>query len=158
MWTNGDIDALLEEGKCIQKHLRNAYPAKTNETIARKFRDLMLQGKVQSALRYLSQNTNGGVLKLEDLILETTQDGETIQRSTKDILIEKHPHGMDPDASCLLEDEPEMANPITFEGLDAEAIKKAALHTHGAAGPSGLGCICLETIVLLVQSCLDQLL
>ena len=73
MWTNGDIDALLEEGKCIQKHLRNAYPAKTNETIARKFRDLMLQGKVQSVLRYLSQNTNGGVLKLEDLIPETTQ-------------------------------------------------------------------------------------
>ena len=52
--------------------------------------------------------------------------------------MEKHPQGMDPDASCLLEGEPEMANPITFEGLDAEAIKKAALHTHGAAGPSGL--------------------
>ena len=56
---------------------------------------------------------------------------------------ERYPDGKTPtwngsDASCLLEGEPEMANPITFEGLDAEAIKKAALHTHRAAGPSGL--------------------
>ena len=138
LWTKGDIDALLEEGRCIQKRLRNAIPPTSNEAIARKFRDLMLQGKVQSALRYLSQNTNGGVLKLEDLIPETTQDGETIHRTTKDILMEKHPQGKDPVASCLLEGEPEIANSITFDGLDAEAIKKAALHTHGAAGPSGL--------------------
>ena len=41
-------------------------------------------------------------------------------------------------ASCLIEGEPEKANPITFEGLDADAILQAALHTNGAAGPSGL--------------------
>ena len=50
LWTNGYIEALLEEGRCIQKRLRNAKHTTSNEAIARKFRDLMLQGKVQSAL------------------------------------------------------------------------------------------------------------
>ena len=41
-------------------------------------------------------------------------------------------------ASCLIDDGPEKANPMTFEGLGADAIRQAALHTKAAAGPSGL--------------------
>ena len=33
---------------------------------------------------------------------------------------------------------PNAVNPILFHSLDANAICQAALHTHGAAGPSGL--------------------
>ena len=98
----------------------------------------MLQGKVQNALRYISRNSNGGVLKLDDLIQVTTKDGECAQKSTRDILKEKHPAGKDPIAPCLIDGEPETVNPITFDGLDADAIRQAAVHTHGAAGPSGL--------------------
>ncbi len=36
-------------------------------------------------------------------------------------------------ACCLV-----ILNQPTLEGLDAEAIRQAAMHTHGAAGPSGL--------------------
>ena len=62
LWLDGDIQALLDEGKCIQKRLGKATSPSNNVAIARTFRDLMLQGKVQGALRYLSRNTNGGVL------------------------------------------------------------------------------------------------
>ena len=72
------------------------------------------------------------------IIQVTTKDGECTQKSTRDILKEKHPAGKDPIASCLIDGEPETVNPITFDGLDADAIRQAALHTHGAAGPSGL--------------------
>jgi len=78
------------------------------------------------------------VLKLEDLIPETTADGESILRSTRDVLKEKHPLGKDPDTCSLVNGEPEPVNPIVFDGLDADAIRHTALHTHGAAGPSGL--------------------
>ena len=105
---------------------------------ARNFRNLMIQGNVQAALRYLSRRTNGGVLKLDDMVSETTQSGETIQRSTEDILKDKHPSATNPEPDCLINGEFESVNNITFEGLDAEAIRNAALHTHGAAGPSGL--------------------
>ena len=138
LWLDGDIQALLDEGKCIQKRLGKATSPSNNVAIARTFRDLMLQGKVQGALRYLSRNTNGGVLKLEDLIPETTADGESILRSTRDVLKEKHPLGKDPDTCSLVNGEPEPVNPIVFDGLDADAIRHTALHTHGAAGPSGL--------------------
>ena len=37
-----------------------------------------------------------------------------------------------------MDGEPEPANPIIFNGLDADAIRQAALHTHGTAGTSGL--------------------
>lgn len=37
-----------------------------------------------------------------------------------------------------MDGESEPVNPITFNGLDADAIRHAAHHTHGAAGPSGL--------------------
>lgn len=137
LWLDGDVQALLDEGKCIQKRLGKATSPSNNVAIARTFRDLMLQGKVQGALRYLSRNTNGGVLKLEDLIPETTEDGESILRSTRDVLKEKHPLGKDPDTCSLVNNEPEPVNPIIFNGLDADAIRHTALHTHGAAGPSG---------------------
>ena len=73
-----------------------------------------------------------------DLIPETTKDGESILQSTRDVLKEKHPLGKDPEACSLIEGEPEPVNPITFDGLDADSIRHTALHTHGAAGPSGL--------------------
>ena len=68
------------------------------------------------------------MLKLEDLVPETTHDGESILRSTRDVLSEKHPPGKDPDACSLVDGEPEQVNPITFDGLDADAIRQAALH------------------------------
>ena len=138
LWTNGDIQELLDEGKCIQKRLGHAQSTSNDDATARTFHDLMLQGRVQSALRYLSRNTNGGVLKLEDLVPERCANGETILRSTRDVLKDKHPLGQDPDTCCLMDGEYEPVNSITFDSLDADAIRHAALHTHGAAGPSGL--------------------
>ena len=65
-------------------------------------------------------------------------DGEAVLRSTRDILKDKHPLGKEPDAYSLKDGEPEPVNPIIFDGLDADSVRSAALHTHGAAGPSGL--------------------
>ena len=97
----------------------------------------MLQGKTQGALRYLSRSTSGGVLQLDDLVPETTSDGESETRSVQDILKDKHPVGKDPSPGTLLNGDPEPVNPILFDGLDADTIRQAALQTQGAAGPSG---------------------
>ena len=52
------------------------------------FSKLMLHGKVQTALRYLSQHTEGGVLKPDYMIPEPDSDGTIHLRSTVDILLE----------------------------------------------------------------------
>ena len=95
----------------------------------------MLQGKVRSALNYLSRKTNGGVLQLDDLIPETN---ETLMRSTRDILNDKHPVGKVPPPSTLVDGIAEPTNPILFDELNSDSILQAAMHTQGAAGPSGL--------------------
>ena len=69
---------------------------------------------------------------------KTGKDSESILRSTREVLNDKHPLGKEPDACCLVDGESEPINSIIFDGLDADAIRHAALHTHGAAGPSGL--------------------
>ena len=111
-----------------------------DEAMARTFRDLILNGKVRDALRFLSRNTSGGVLKLDELIPEQTEGGETVMRSVQEILEGKHPEATIPASSTLLdnEDTPEPVNPILFDGLSPETILQSALHTQGSAGPSGL--------------------
>ena len=98
----------------------------------------MLQGKVQTAFRYLSQHTEGGVPKPDDKMPEPDSDGTIHLRSTVHILLEKHPVGKIVPECTLLNGTPNAVNPILFDSLDADAICQTALHTHRAAGPSGL--------------------
>ena len=100
LWLKGDIQALTNEGRCIQKHLQKAPSCDGDEATSRTFCKLMME--VQDALRYLFRNTSGGVLKLNDLIPMTMDNGESCSRSTFDILKEKHPPGKPPDPECLL--------------------------------------------------------
>ena len=136
LWKCGDIQSLLQEGRCIQRYLTNRSRPSDEGVIARNFGKMMEQGKVRNALQYLSRHTTGGVLSLDDLI--PGPDNEL--RSTRNILIDKHPAGKPPDPSSLLPGSTDLDpfNSIIFESLNADAIHLAAMHTHGSAGPSGL--------------------
>ena len=141
LWHKGDIQSLLEEGRCIQKHLHTSPRPSDDQVLARTFCRLMMQGEVQKALRHLSRKTSGGVLSLEDLVPVSNGNGngnQTHMRTTHDVLLDKHTPGASPVESSLLHDAPEPVNPIVFDNLNADAIHQAALHTNGAAGLSGL--------------------
>ena len=56
----------------------------------------------------------------------------------RDILSEKHPLGQPAHHDAIIDDDPPDVHPVLFESLDAGMIRSAALHTSGAAGPSGL--------------------
>jgi len=82
LWLNGELRALVNEGRCIQKHLRTGIGRKNDdEMIARIFRDLILNGKVRDAMRYLSRKTGGGVLQLDEMIPDRKEWDDTIMRS-----------------------------------------------------------------------------
>lgn len=52
LWKKRDIDALLDEAKTIQKKLpRNLSKQKNTEELARRFAYLILEGKINSAIR-----------------------------------------------------------------------------------------------------------
>ena len=73
LWKEGEIDILLREGRMIQKRLtkprRNDTPNK-----AKIFANLVLEGRINSALRYLSEQDSGGILPLTDEVMSHLQD------------------------------------------------------------------------------------
>lgn len=143
LWTDGDVDGLLVEGRCIQQHL--SFPNQSGATQengkGRKFNNLMSLGKVNEALRLISKQHPGKLLSLDQSIpCGQDENGVPICKSTRDILIEKHPQGKTPSPDALLSPdtvENLSYDPVLFDQITGDAIRLAALHTHGAAGPSG---------------------
>ena len=135
LWKSDDLNEILLEGKCIQKHLRKSGKYSDKVALAKSFQNLMSHGKVNKALRLLSPNPHSGVLGLDDVIPDSSQI--IPPRTTREILDEKHPPGKPASANSLLPGSPTPVNPILFENLNAEAIRNAALKTKGAAGLSG---------------------
>ena len=132
LWKDGDFQQLADESRTIQKRLLSRTAPSQSSVDGYIFNSLMSQGKVQSALRYLSRDQNNGVFGLDDIIPES--NGLT----TRDVLRQKHPNGTPASPESLLDGIPEPVNPITYFSLDSACILSAALHTHGAAGLSGL--------------------
>ena len=131
-WSDGLVSNLLSEGRTIQAYLRRGKKHRSQEDIMRTFTNLMLVGRVASAMRVLDENSSGGVLDLDAKVTE----GKTV----RDVLREKHPPAGDVNPEALVEPEqgPQPPHPILFERLTGESIKRAAMRTFGAAGPSGL--------------------
>ena len=133
LWKAGNLNEILSEGRCNQDRLPKFGKPRDKAAHARSFQKLMSRGKVNKALRLLSSNSSGGVLDLDEVIPDSNSP-----RTTREILVEKHPPGKPASTNSILQDTPTPVNPILFENLNAEAIRKAALKTSGAASLSGL--------------------
>ena len=89
-------------------------PYSTNiEAISKKFNNFLLTGNVNSAMRLLSENNNGGLLPINHEAVDVSDD-------------------------MLLEGPEILVEDYCFNDINANLIQKAALHTKGAAGPSNL--------------------
>ena len=64
-WKDSEINKLLREGRIIQSRIgkfRSSDPPDKSKVFAK----LVLEGQINSALRFLSESTSGGVLPLTD--------------------------------------------------------------------------------------------
>ena len=136
LWEVGDVAGLLDEGQCIQNHLPTLKNRSTDEqsddvsdTV---FSNLVLSGKIKSAIRYMAPSSSGGVLRMDDVV--DTSVGKTV----RDVLQEKHPLPRQPPPSVFLQDDPLPVNPILFERITPELIKKISRQMSGSSGPSGM--------------------
>ena len=136
-WEEGDIDSLMREGRTIQNHFRTNHgkrmeKADMDSHNVRSFTNLMLQGKVHSAMRFLSDNQGSGVLDLDENV--------DASKTVRDVLAEKHPSGREIKEEALIGngEEPPTPHPVLFEQLTGQSIRAAALRTQGSAGPSGI--------------------
>ncbi len=68
-----------------------------------------------------------------------TSSGDQLYCTVREVLVEKHPKGRPADSDVLLDyTERPCYDPVIFECLTCDMIKWASLHTHEAAGPSGV--------------------
>ena len=124
--------------KCLSKSPRLTSNVSATTLTSHTFRDLMEKGKVKNALRYLSSDHTGGILRMEDSVPVTNRNGDVIECSIQDVLVEKHPNGKPASPSALLSFTQSHVNPILFDQLNGELILKAAMRIQGAPGLSGM--------------------
>ena len=122
-WRNGEIESLLREGRMIQRRLlrsnKNDPPNK-----ARIFAKLVMEGQINSALRYLSKDDSGGVLPLTDDVVRQ--------------LRETHPDAQRAKLGSLLFGPVEDMPDSVYQEINGEFVREAAFRTKGSGGPSGV--------------------
>ena len=140
LWIQGDVDALLDEGRTIQQRLvsHSGFQSRLDDDhhISRRFVEHMLHGNVKTALNLLNTSEHSGVpLSLDKPVSPGDPSWLVI-----DELKKKHPVGRPAPSEVLLPPptRDSVCHPIVFDVLDGAAIRSAALRTKGAAGPSGL--------------------
>ena len=141
LWHKGDINALLHECRTIQQkfyQLKNR--KRTEDKLARTFEKMMMEGRVSAALRLISADENRGCLPLDEEVRQSFQT--------------KHPHAQPPQPSAIITPENNVPKPhsILFDRINAQLIRKTALRTNGAAGPSGLDAMAWRQICTSFQT------
>ena len=146
LWNKGDIDNLVSEGRTLQHQFLKSGKSKSVSdatSVARKFSQLMMSGKVKDALRLLSSDSDGKVLPLDSTVMNA--------------LIGKHPKKQPPVPSTLIGDLAEPPHFVLFDQLDAVHLRRVALKLHGAAGPSGLDASAWRRMCTSFQTASDDL-
>lgn len=135
-WEKGDINALVEEGRSIQCHLKpRPTSRKVQTSLANHFAKLMFKGGTAGAIHMLSSSSSGGVLHLHEQLDSTSGGPATVL----DALTKKHPSPQSPSSQAVIPGEPPLLpHPAYYDCLTANTIRQAALRTKGSAGPSGL--------------------
>ena len=139
LWGNGELNKLLEEVRAIQSHLPPInHDNNQSKNIARRFAELMAEGKIRAATRLLDNSGDGkaGVPLVPNDVIETSEGSCTV----RDALIKKHPPAQPYDPSTLHQPTNETLpfHRMLFESINATAIHTAALKTNGSHGPSNL--------------------
>ncbi len=97
---------------------------------AKRFASMVTEGKLGTALAHLEYDDPAGILNLDDTIGSDT---------VRDILIAKHPTVEPAHHDAIIQGNPPAPpHPIRFEMLTRGVVRRAALNTRGAAGPSGV--------------------
>ena len=122
LWQSGKFSELLSESLAIQKKLRSG--PSTSESTRKGFARLMMAGRVNSAMRLLSDSQSAPLEVTPDLVEKLQSKHPAAAPLSRDHLVSTLPA-------------PRFEN-STFDSLDGVAIKRASKSTRGGCGPSGM--------------------
>ena len=87
LWLEGHFLDLLKEGRDIQHRLSPHHHTTKDFQLPRSFANLMMEGKVNSAIQLLSNGSKGNVLTLNYL----ADHDDPSKGTVRDVLAQKHP-------------------------------------------------------------------
>ena len=129
---DSNLNDLVLEGRSMQKPLPRYLQSRNNQQLARSFNNLMLAYNMKPALRFITEQNKGDVLRLDDRV----NLPNIFVKRVGDLLIEKHPPCRPAIKETLIPVEAlPQVQPIIFKAIDASAIRSASLRTQGAVGP-----------------------
>ena len=112
---------------------------------------MVLEGKIQQAVRFVTERGQGGALKVDDMV--RGKDGT--ESSVYDILQSKHPDSISP-GEVAFEEYPEVPEMVTLD-ITSETVQKVASKLSGAAGPGGVDSMALQQWLLRFGTNSNQL-
>ena len=124
LWRKGDIEFILKEIRHIQSKSVSSKRPRSQEDRSRIFAKLVMEGKLNVALKFLDEDSGKGVLKLSESVIKE--------------LKEKHPDPAGISEEALLNGPIDYIPKCLFDAIDEQTVLKAALLTKGSAGPSGM--------------------
>ena len=135
LWNKGDVEELLKEARALQKRIRGKKGKKSHgKDKARLFADKIRKGKVAAATRTLETDGEmAGILPLDEATRKTLRD--------------KHPEAKTAHPDTKFQGQYQPPHPVIFQQITGDVVWKHALHTQGAAGPSGLDAAGWKTIL-----------
>ena len=124
IWKNKDVECLLNETRTIQKRFPPQQKPQTTEEKAKVFAKIVLEEKVNAAIRLPDDDTSSGVLPLSVDVIKT--------------LRQKRPDAKPSNDTMMLHGPFNHVNEIIFDGINVDLMRKCAIGTKGSHGPSGL--------------------
>ena len=70
LWLEGNFDALVRECRTIQSKLPSYSNNFPSGDLSKKFANLVLEGKINAAMRLLDTNYSSGLLSLSDKVID----------------------------------------------------------------------------------------
>ena len=99
-----------------------------------------MEGRIRAALRLLTNKTQTSLLSLDEVLYDNPTSPTV--KTVRDILEEKHLDANPTHADAILSGSNEdNFHPIVFKIITADAIRKCALQTEGAADSSGVDAV-----------------
>ena len=121
-WKEGEITSLLQEAKLIQDRLTSSRKPRSADDVAKIFARMILQGKTNAALKFISSESSPGVHQPTEAVFKELQN--------------KHPPPAPIRDNSLLYGPVNKVPANYFDNIDEQSIFKAAQLTKGAGGPS----------------------
>ena len=155
LWEEDKIEELVDEAECIQSHLPHSLKSsgrrrKVDGPSDTLFSKLVFEGKLNSAIRHLSEEPSG-ILSMDDHPVPGSE------KTVREVLLEKHPESKQPPPSVLSKEEPPPVNPILFEQLTPKLLKEVGRRASGSAGPSGLDAEAWKRMMTCFKKSSDRL-